>query len=167
MAEKKHPVMQPIYLGMGSPMPTPRVTNSMFGKVEDAFSGRSLQFEEELKAKGKDDKKNGETEADEKTGEEKSEDIVVSGDKKDGETEADEKTEEEKSEDIVVSDDKKDEVAAVMEEVKKSEASSVIVMTCRDETVSRGSSLFTVRCTYCFTLLQHLQPSLYSLFSVI
>ena len=142
MAEKKHPVMQPIYLGMGSPMPTPRVTNSMFGKVEDAFSGRSLQFEEEIKAKGKDDKENGATEAGEKT-EEKSEDIAVSGDKKNEATEADEKTEEEKSEDIVVSDDKKDEDAVVMEEVKKAEASSVVV-TCRDETVSLLYLLYCV-----------------------
>ena len=148
MAEKKHPVMQPVYLGMGSPMPTPRVKeNSMFGKVEDAFSGRSLQFEEEDKAKlkTKDDKKTVAKEADEKTEDEKTED---------------KKAEEEKTEDIAVSGDKKDDDAATAEEVMKSEASSVV--TCHDDTVSLLYSPYTS-----FILLHNLHPSLSFLFYVV
>ncbi|KAI0233544.1 hypothetical protein LSAT2_016223, partial [Lamellibrachia satsuma] len=97
MAEKGRPITQPIYLGIGSPMPTPReLTNSMFGKVDDAFSGRSLQFEEEVKDKVE-KKKVAEEEAVKKTEEDKSEDIAASEESK---VEEEMKTEEVKTEEV-------------------------------------------------------------------
>ena len=146
MAEKGHPITQPIYLGIGSPMPTPReLTNSMFGKVDDAFSGRSLQFEEEVKVEKK---KEAEEEAVKKTEEDKSEDTAAS---EEGKVEEEMKTEEVKTEEVKTEEVKTEEVKTEevkTEEVKEdTETDKVVDLSCRGDAVSPAYLL------YCFTII--------------
>ena len=139
MAEKERPIRpmtQPIYLGIGEPMPTPRIkTNSMFGKVEDAFSGRSLQFEEEAKAKEKEEKKKAEKEK--KAEEEKKiEEKKIEEEKKRAEEEKKKtEVEEEKSEDMAADKEKKTEVEVKTVEVKTEEVKTEEVKTEEVKTV--------------------------------